>query len=280
MLNFNFYTMRVALFLMLFVLQAVSCQSDSDLPGYMFSNFKDTPVWELAQAVNDNDGEKIKELSEKKKLDLNFEDPEYNMTLLCLSIVNNKKEAFVALIKNGADIDKICGLNGKTTPLLEAIKYSDDCEVFYVKTLIENKCKVNYKLKYTDSNGTQRESIPLFESVFNTSDNGDSCVEISKLLINNGANVNDCYYNPPFQLCQTLIHKCLLDKNMDLLAYLIFEKKIEVPNTIKTNDDIDGIFKESKLSDELSTEEYDFIYAPKAKKTKEEIVDYLRSKGK
>ncbi|UPT70290.1 MAG: hypothetical protein M0D53_14485 [Flavobacterium sp. JAD_PAG50586_2] len=84
--------MKKILLLFILSLSLTSCASEFEMPGYRFTNFENTEIWDLAKAVSDDDDAKIRELIKLNKLQIDFKDPKYQQTLLTLSIVNKKKK--------------------------------------------------------------------------------------------------------------------------------------------------------------------------------------------
>ena len=72
-----------------------SCGFNFEPKGYNFDNFKDTPLWELAQAVRADDAVKVKQILKENKLEIDFKEPKFQQTLLALAIQNEKKNAFL-----------------------------------------------------------------------------------------------------------------------------------------------------------------------------------------
>ena len=175
--------MKKIILLAFFYTLNIQCQvSDNTSPGYRFSNFDDSPAYSLAKAVNEENVKTITKIISSNPELIDVKEPKYGMSLLCLSIANNKREAFKALIANGANVNEICGKFEKTTPLIIAIEFLGDCDAFFVNELLKKNCDVNLKVISTNEKGSVSENLPLFVNL--------SCLEVSKLLIEKGANKN------------------------------------------------------------------------------------------
>ncbi len=272
--------MKKLILLLVLCSSLVQCQEDNPNLEYRFDNFKDTPVGELAEAVRKNDTFLIREIIENKKVDVNYKEPNYGLSLLVISIANDKREAFQALIKYGASVNDICGKSFKTTPLLTAILFSENCNTFYVEHLLKNNCNVNYVLNNGFiSEDKYNEETPLFESVSKLSDEGFFCDKMSQVLIENGANVNQKNYIDPFKEKKSIIDICLIHKNLFLLYYLFKEDLVEVPKEIEL-ETIDGIEKVN-LIEYLKSEEFNFPYAaPDYRKKRNELIKLIQEKTK
>lgn len=239
--------MKQIILLAFFCTLNIQCQVfDNDSPGYRFSNFEDSPAYNLAKAVKEEKIERITEIIGSNPELLNVQESKFGKTLLCLAIANNKREAFKVLIANGANVNEICGKLEKTTPLITAIEFSDDCDPFFVNELLKNKCDVNLKVTTISKKGSVSEDLPLFKSI--------DCLEISKLLIEKGADLNSTIKIPPFKKPFSLIDVCLMYKRLDFLYYLIDVKNIEIPAEIEL-ETIDGITKKN-LIEYLKSEKF------------------------
>lgn len=256
----------------------VRCQEDNVLPEYRFSNYKDTPLSKLAEAVRDNDTIEIKNLIKKNDFDINYKEPNYGLDLLILSIANDKKEAFHTLINCGANVNSVCGKDFKTTPLLTAILFSENCNTFYVENLVKNNCNVNYKLNNGMINDViHNQEFPLFESISKLS-NGKRCTNLSKLLIENGANIYEKCYTYPFEEENNIIDYCITFKNVELLLYLFEERNMKIPEEIDF-ETMDGI-KKINFLEYIKSKEFEFYYH-EAKKKRVELIKLIKEeKGK
>ncbi|WP_159780374.1 ankyrin repeat domain-containing protein [Flavobacterium sp. 9AF] len=264
---------KIILFILL-TTTLVQCQEDNPNLEYRFDNFKNTPLSEFAEAVKKNDTFLIREIIENKKVDVNYNEPNYGLSLLVLSIANDKAEAFKSLIRYGANVNAVCGIDFKTTPLLTAILFSENCNTFYVEHLLKNGSNVNYVLNDgLFSEDKYDQETPLFESVGKLSDKGLFCDKISQILIENGANLNQKKYIDPFKEKKSIIDICLIHKNLFLLYYLFKEDLVEVPKEIEL-ETIDGIEKIS-LIEYLKSEEFDFPYSPDFKNKRDELVKLI-----
>lgn len=253
-----------------------SCQTESSMPVYRFSNFKDTPVWELAKAIQDNDIKEVKRICRSSKFDLNFEDPIYKMTLLSLTIANDKKEAFEILINSNIDVNFVFGIDKSTNLIIEAVSFSENCDTFFIDKLIEKKCSL-VKVSVKSKKGNYEENSPLFESVINVNDIGGFCVEVSKKLINNGADINEEYFDSTINRNVSIIEECLIQNNLSLLEFLIIEKRISIPKiALIENESSDLGQNEFSLSEALISNQVDYEDSPELIKAQKNILDYLK----
>ena len=266
------------------IITTSSCNLDKK--GFEFDNFKNTPVWQLAQAVSDNDVEKIREFAALNKNQINLEEPIWKQTLLTLAIVNKKKEAFLELLKVGANPNKISGNNLDTSSLTEAILNQDDCQLFYIENLLKNGANPNLKIIPNDGNFFS-DYYPLFTAI-RKGVNGDDCLDILELLIKYGADINCC--NPNVNdTCEGVISECLSDNCMSFLSFFVIKQKIKIPKIAYITGGIDiSVQKKYTLTETLNTKNFIFedyiqngkkIDNSKLRKIRAEILGYLKQTG-
>lgn len=136
--------MKKITLIILFASTLVQCQNfDSPYPGYRFSNFKNSPAQKLAEAIQKEDISKINTILSETPNIIDYKEQNYGMNLLCLAIANNKRKAFMTLIEKGANVNEICGIYEKTTPLLTAIEFLENCNSFFIERLIVEGCDIN-----------------------------------------------------------------------------------------------------------------------------------------
>ena len=186
--------MRRIIILFSLLLLTVSCNKiDRDkkvdkkkILGADYRLFQDTPAWELAKAVWDNDIEKIdKEVKKNPKI-LDYQENRYGNTLLNLSVYNDNYKGFKELLKLGAN-PNIADSMQCSTPLITACE-SFDNDIKYVQELIKYKADVNYVECNSGKNAQKMYRTPLIVA------SGQGHLQIVKLLIENGAKVN--YVSP------------------------------------------------------------------------------------
>ncbi|WP_378106685.1 ankyrin repeat domain-containing protein [Chryseobacterium sp. sg2396] len=180
----------------------------SKLLGADYRLFQDTPAWELAKAVWDNDVAKIDEEVNKNPQILNYQDPKYGKTLLHLSSYNDNYEAFKELLKLGANPD-IADSSHCTTPLIE-IAQSFDNKLKYAEELIKYKSDINYM----ECNNGKEEQKTNDTALMAASERGN--LELVKLLLKNGAKINFTNSNEEYALSAAV----LADK-YNVILYLL-----------------------------------------------------------
>ena len=250
--------------------------------AYDFDNFKATPLWELAQAARADDVTKIKQILKDKKLEIDLEDPEYKQTLLALSIQNQKKNAFLELLNEGANPNELVGNPKDATPFIYAIWNVEKCNLFYVENMLQHGANPNLEIKNPQPESYFTNSFPLLVAIDNQI---GSCLDLIKLLVDNNADIKCCYKQPNSELCTGVIAETLITNNMEALKYFVVEKKIVIPDTViilgegeKSTQEAFGLrailtSKYCKYEDfEREGKKYD---RSQLRKTRDEILEYL-----
>lgn len=70
----------------------------SELSSMDYRLFQNTPAWELAKAVQDEDTGKIDKIVVENPRIINYQDFKYGNTLLMLTIMNQQLKSFKALL--------------------------------------------------------------------------------------------------------------------------------------------------------------------------------------
>lgn len=187
--------------------------------------FENTPAWELAKAVDDENISKIVKLVNSNPALVNYQEPVFGMTLLIRAIGTEKYNSAECLLKCGAD-PNIASYIGLTT-LLQASSFSWN-DIFakkktkFAKLLLDYNADPNIVYnsseKYRKTNYISYKKSPLMFSV-----GPGSNIEITKLLVEHGAMIN---YKT--EVGETAAIKALSFKDVNAAYYLIVEKKAKV----------------------------------------------------
>ena len=253
------------------------CQNDNKPMGdFSFYNFKNTPLENLALAIQNNDLDLIDKEINKNKHILDSKEPNYEMNLLTLSIINNKKIAFSKLLENGSNPNVFVGINNNYNPLIEAIYSSDNCDLFYISKLLDYGANPNYMNDLKISH--LHTAIGLMGS------DGRECVNIVKLLIENGADVSFCKESNNFD-CEGVINLCLNSRSMEVLKYLVVDKKINTSNFIyRMSGNNGGNDSSYTLLEILKHKKFDFsdtVNNPKVSiEMRDQLINFLEKSNK
>lgn len=257
----------------------ISCNSQTEhfVKNYRFSNFKNTIANELAAAVKEDNKDKVVEIITQQKIPVDFVDPKYKMSLLCLSITNNKRNAFLGLIESGANVNLLCGEDRQFNAVSLAVEYTDDCDSFYLQHLFEkggNAKAIVYK-----ENGRDVTILPLFKSISLTDENGNSCMNIPKLLLENGATLEDKESDRFSDRKIDIIEYCLIHTELDFLNYLLIEKKIKAPKIAMIYGGLSDEPEQMTITEALQSEPYTQLIDEGAKIKVKRILNYLKKTG-
>lgn len=195
---------------------AISCNKidrdkkvDKDkLLGADYRLFQNTPAWELAKAVQDDDIDKIDEEIQKNPKIANYQEGKYGKTLLHLSSYNNNYKSFKELLRLGAN-PNIADSSHCTTPLIE-VAQSFENKLKYAEELIKYKANVNYVECNEGRLKQKTNATPLIAA------SGRNNLEMVKLLVKNGANINYTNSND-----EDALSLATLSKKYDIVLYLL-----------------------------------------------------------
>jgi ankyrin repeat protein len=195
-----------------------SCSQDDGLaPGYKWELFKNTPNWDLAKAVKQEDTAAIFEIVKQKEIDINLQEPKLGRSLLMLAVGNDKFNSTQALLKAGADLN-LRDSSGDQA-IHEAVRFISLRKNSYIilKLLLENHADAN---SYSE-NGTY--TTPLVGGVTD--------FPCFKLLMSYGADPYFQYSDHGFAVWI----KMFIDERKDGIFAakdLILERKMPIPNPI------------------------------------------------
>lgn len=151
------------------------------------TNWKNTPAWELAKAVRDEDISKIKKIAIENPQLLNSVEPVEKSPLIRWCVGMEKYDSLKALLENGAD-PNVATIYGKTA-LYEAAGFSwvdtlAKQDAKYVKLLLKYGADPNIYFKGGEPGYTyEAGNSPLIESI--------GCgIEKTKALVEAGADIN------------------------------------------------------------------------------------------
>lgn len=242
-INVNFI---ITIVFVLFTLEISSC-SNKEYSSSSIHIFENTPVWELAKAVDDEDTILINDLINSNLI--NFRDKKHHLTLLEWSILNDKFISFKQLLIHQADpnfIDTLSSNNGYIDERKNALLIACEKEKYDLSSLklIDGKLESPYDTEIKASKFArlllQKEA--KYNLYCDTTDslhlNGainiaaNHNLETLKLLINVGAN--------PHIVCKNHGSPLLLaieSNRFDIINYLIYSCNVSIIKPIFYNKD-------------------------------------------
>lgn len=228
-----------------------------DLTGRDYRLFQNTPAWDLAKAVQDENVIKISEIIAKDNKIANYQEPKYGSTLLILTIRNQQLEPFKTLLANKVDVNIHDTFNGASA-LIEACGY----DIKYAEILLQNGANANDVETGERRAGNTTRETPLIVA------SRTGKLDLVKLLLKNGADIN--YQN---EYKQSALSESVRLENYEVILFLI-QSGVDYKLPISYNQEQDKTYY---LVDELR------FYTPDIGSTeykyKMQIVDFLKSKG-
>jgi hypothetical protein len=242
------------------------------LTGDDYRLFQNTPAWELAKAVQDEDVTKIDRIVSENPKIINFQDPKYGNTLLMLTIGNQQLKSFKALLERKAEVNIHDTFDG-TSALIEACSYSF-YDITFAQMLVEYGANVNDVETGERRQGNSTRLTPLIAA----SKTGN--LDLVKFLVSKGAGIN--YQNEFGQSAlsaSVMINKYeisyyLLRNGADYKRPIFYRPDYSIPAENRSPNDkgkpmyLVDVLKENVTDDD--TDEY---------KYKMLIIDFLKSKG-
>lgn len=257
--------MKILIVIISIAITMSSCsQSQSLGPGYEFDLFKNTPNWQLAQAVNKEDTDAISHILKNGGTNINFQEPQYGNTVLSLAISNGKLLSVKTLLEYGAnmnlkDSDHFEGIH-VATDMISLRKNVPEILEMLLQHGADPNMVTNSTISYVD---TSHFYLPLMGAVEN--------LKCTQLLLDHGANL---YYKKgeTYPIWQVLL---MLDipnnENILVAKYLIVDQHMPIPDpifyTIPNHQPRGALYLLNKFN----------VYNdPKKEQAKQEILDYLK----
>lgn len=201
------------IFLMLFAVMGCNSRENivdkKKLFGYDYRLYQNTPVWKLAKAVEDENLAAIEEEIERKGVNPNYRDPQFDGTLLMMAIRNGALKSVKALLEFGAE-PNLQSDRGANAIIYGAKADSPD----YLKLLLKHGGNPNANEANPGSEQNPVQETALTAAIAY----GDkSSFEKVKLLVEAGAQVN---FSNEMPTRQPIAQAIKFDK-MDIALYLL-----------------------------------------------------------
>lgn len=180
----------------------------SELTGSDYRLFQNTPAWELAKAVEDENTKKIDKIVSENPEIINYQESKYGNTLLMLTIMNQQFKPFKALLKRGADVNIHNTFDG-TSSLIKACS-SKFYNITFVKMLIEYGADVND----VEIGERRKENGTRLTPLIAASRTGR--LDLVRFLVSKGADVN--YQN---EFGQSALSKSVMVDEYKVAYYLL-----------------------------------------------------------
>ncbi len=244
------------------MLCSLSACSQNKGPGYGWDLFKNTPNWELAQALKQEDSSKIKELLKNSSININFQESVFGQTLLHLAIGNDELISTRILLENGAKVN--IRDSDDASAIHEASEYPRlrKNAVPILSLVIRFGAKVNDTLiDVKRGHDTVAFEVPLMEAANN--------LPCAKLLLENGASPYFKAYGGygPWTL---MLSDNIFD-GIYVAKYIIIDKGMLIPNPIT-----------STINPEKPGDIFYFLHGKdyggdkEKQRARQDIIDYLK----
>jgi hypothetical protein len=230
----------------------------SVLSGDDYRLFQNTPAWELAKAVQDEDDKKITEIVIKEPNLINYQDPRFGNTLLMMTIKNQQYRAFEILLRNRANLN-IHNTDDGSSALIEACS-SKHYDLKFVETLLQSGANVNDVQMDIEKQGKTRTPLMVASKT--------GKLDLVTVLLQNRADVN---YQNGYK--QSALTEAIMTDRYNIAIYLLengadYKKPIFYKEEENREMYLVDVLREDFF--ELDTNEY---------KYKAQIVTFLKNKG-
>jgi len=227
----------------------------------MFANnirlYENSPAWDLAQAVDSEDTNKIKELSQIDNSLVRFQETQFGQSLLEWAVYTNRYKSAKALVEAGAD-PNLQSYNG-TSAFVHAAEKTETSD--YLTLLLKYGGDVNAIAKPTDGKN-QYLKTPLISA-------SGSNLESVKILVDAGAEIN--FYND--KIFRNALDAACKQDRIDIIRYLVIEKSADVSKPLHVRLSGDSLYLHHILRElrfNLDSDSY---------KVKMEVVEHLKERG-
>ena len=212
----NRVVMKAMIILLVFSCLLFSCSNNSreksvdssELSNIDYRLFQNTPAWELAKAVQEEDMDNFDKIISENPQIINYQESKYGNTLLMLTIINQQLKPFKALLKKGAAVNTHNTFDG-TSPLIEACS-SKYYNIIFTKILIEYGANIND----IETGKRRQENSTRLTPLMAASKTGN--LDLVRFLVSNGADVN--YQN---EFGQSALSESVMTDNYKVAYYLL-----------------------------------------------------------
>jgi uncharacterized protein len=242
---------------------SISCMGqEGKLTGRDARIFEDTPLWDVAQAIRDNDIGRAKRLLEgKPKSLIDYKEKYFGQSLLNWAVYRGNYEVAKILLELGADPN--LKANDSTTAVINA---ADKDTSEYLKLVLQYKGDVNV---IADIDEPQIIRTPLIAASARS-------LESVKLLIEAGADPNYVHRMDEGILSESiqsaLVSACEVGR-IDIVNYLLIDVGVKFDYHFYTtieNKQLGILYELRQMIFPLDSREY---------QTKMEVVKFLKTKG-
>lgn len=226
--------------------------------------FQDTPAWDLAKAVEDEDTVRIKKEITENRVNPDFQESRFGGSLLMLAIFNGQYTSAKTLLSLGAD-PNLKDTSRGSSAMIDAAEQDDPN---YLRLLLSYKGDPNSRETAPVSETDRVRKAPLNAAIpcMNC-----SSLEKVELLVEAGADINYSNNGNPAYTRLPLANAVMLGK-MDIALYLL-QKGADYKRVLYTTADNQEVY----ILEALRTNVFDLD--SKEYRQKLQVINFLRSRG-
>jgi ankyrin repeat protein len=201
-----------------FAVLLVSCYNFLSLEGLKYENFDGTAFEEMAEAADDGDCERLRELMATGKYDINQVDSVWGANLLQIAVAHHEMDMIRCLLDLGADPNAASFNNGISASSVAVQDYGSYCDTTILSILYQYGMDVNF-VERSHIDWDPSQPIGPRYALLRLSASG--CLDISKYLVSKGADV-DYFEEDPIE---TALNEAIIYRNFDFADYLLLDRK-------------------------------------------------------
>jgi len=261
--SMTYVKLNITLISLFIIACNISCVNQSDQTKVYFGIdaelYKNTPAWNLVQALDMGNYSLASEEMNKDSSLANFIEPKYGNSVLLWAVLNSNEKAVDFLLKSGSNVNK-SNLFGDSP--LEIAAFYNDRNSIILKKLIDHQPK-------NDSLSSYLRDKALIAASKN-------CLNNVKLLINNGANPNWDSKTAAPVVNHSPLSAAVVNERYDIVEYYLIELNVNPSTGSIIGNDGDTITITELLKKSYNTER--IFDHEKTRQQIRKILDYLELK--
>jgi ankyrin repeat protein len=183
-----------------------------------FRLFENTPIWELAKAVKNEDTLLIRNLVLDSKMNINYQEPKFGNTLLMLSIENQLFNSSKILFELGAKPNIYDYYNGTSAIIYAAGINGTDDDTKFLKLVLKYGANPN-DIEIGGRNDSKTGNSTPLEIACSNVNQLVSSIEKVKILVEAGANIH--YVQDTILKVPLALRTSLIMENLDVTLFLL-----------------------------------------------------------
>ena len=203
---------------LILVLVIISCNKFIYLEGLRYEIFDGTAFEEMAEAADDGDCERLRELMATGKYDINQVDSVWGSSLLQIAVAHHEMDIIKCLLDLGADPNAASFNNGSSASSVAVQDFGNVCDTAVLALLLQYGMDVNF-VERCHINWDPKQPIGPQYSLLRLSASG--CIDITEFLVNHGADIN----SSDDRVQATALNESIILDNFEIAEYLLISKK-------------------------------------------------------